>query len=93
MANNPFRGHDFYFLGDDGELYRIKNRELIKSKWTPTPEEEPAYKYFKNLAENDGVILSLRTESTTDPTVSTAFKADGESVAICLLLNFRSLRT
>ncbi|MCP4660457.1 MAG: hypothetical protein GY856_34075 [bacterium] len=99
MSDNPFRGHDFFFLGDDGELYRIKNKEMIKSKWEPaTPEETSAHRYFMDLAENDGAVLTLRT-GTTDMRTETAegiakgMSGDVGAVVTCLLLNFRSIRT
>ncbi len=92
---SPFRGHDFYFLGDDGALYRIKNKEMDKYKWEPSADdpEKSAHDYFMNLAEEDGALLSLRRDTTKMETkVANALKTDGDAVVLCLLLNFRSIK-
>ena len=89
--DNPFRGHDFCILGDDGNYYRITNKQLVNSQWKPS---KPVKAALDRLLIEQGSVLALHPRP--EKAVAAGAKAAGvdpEVAIICLLLNFRSLRT
>jgi hypothetical protein len=79
QPDDDFRGHHFFFVGDSGKLYHLSSQEVMQHEMTKDEDPE-SYDYFKNLADNEGAVLTLRQPSDAN-------------VLICFLLNCRAIRT